>query len=55
VAGLEAEGAGGFVKGGEAMRRGKVLLDQLGIEGNAIKAAQAAEQPYHLLILQSSL
>ncbi|UCV03384.1 hypothetical protein [Dechloromonas denitrificans] len=42
---LPLQGAGGFVEGSETMWWREVLLDQLGVEGNAIETAQAAEQP----------
>ena len=54
-AGFEAEGAGGFVEGVQGVGRGEFLLDEIGVEGDAVKAAQATEQPQHFLRLQPSL
>lgn len=50
VTSLEAERPSSFVKRGAAMRRREVLRDQFGVERQTIEAAQAAEQPKHLLI-----
>src|SRR5574343_1522806 len=52
--GFESQGTGRFMEGGETMRWRKCLLDQLGIEGNAIEIAEAAKQPQPFLILQVS-
>ena len=43
LAGFEAKGAGGFVQGAEIVRWREILFDQLGIEGDAVEIAQAAE------------
>ena len=53
--GFESQGTSRFMEGGKAMRWRKLLLDQLGIEGDTIEIAQAAEQPQQFLIPQVSL
>ena len=52
--GFETECAGGFVEGVQGVGRGEFLLDEIGVEGDAVKAAQATEQPEHLFIVQYS-
>ncbi len=54
-AGFETQRAGGFVEGVQSVGRWEFLFDQRGVEGDAVEAAQAAEQPQHFLRLQPTL